>query len=140
MSTNGDAHLGGEDLDTALLHLIVQKSLRALIRCLGLSHEALARLCEAAERVKVELSSSFRAWVYLPFITKTQDLNIEITRYKCDSLVTPLILRIMELVWAVMKDAKVKTADITNVCLVGGMTYMPKVKIAVKEFFNRNPI
>jgi molecular chaperone DnaK len=140
LSTNGDAHLGGEDLDAALLRLIVQKSLRTSIRCLGLSHEALARLREAAERAKIELSSSFRTRVLLPFITKTQDLDTEITRHECDSLVTPLILRTMELVRAAMKDAKVKTADITDVCLVGGMTRIPKVKTAVKEFFGRNPI
>lgn len=140
LSTNGDAHLGGEDLDTALLHLIVQKSLGTSIGCLGLSHEALARLREAAERAKIEISSSFCARVRLPFITKTRDLDTEITRLECDSLVTPLILRTMELVRAAMKDAKVKTADITDVCLVGGMTRIPKVKTAVKEFFGRNPI
>jgi molecular chaperone DnaK len=71
LSTNGDAHLGREDLDAALLRLIVQKSLRTLVGCLGLSYEALARLCEAAERAKIELSSSFRTRVLLPFITKT---------------------------------------------------------------------
>jgi molecular chaperone DnaK (HSP70) len=82
----------------ALLRLIVQKSLRTLVECLGLSHEALARLRKAAERAKIELSLLFRTWVLLPFITKTQDLDTEITRHECDSLVTLLILRTIELV------------------------------------------
>jgi molecular chaperone DnaK len=76
----------------------------------------------------------------LPFITKTQDLDTKITRYEYDSLITPLILRLIELVQVVMQDAKVSTADITNVCLVGRITCVPKVKTAVKEFFGRNPV
>jgi molecular chaperone DnaK len=140
LSTNGDTNLGGEDLDTALLRLIVQKSLGTSIECLSLSHGAIVRLREAAELAKIELLSSFRAQVRLPFITKTQDLDTEITRHECDSLLTPLILRSMELVRVAMKDAKVNTADITDVCLVGGMTRIPKVKTAVKEFFGRNPV
>ena len=140
LSTNGDICLGGEDLDMSLLRLILQKFNGASSGCLALTREAHARLREAAEHVKIELSSSSRAMISLPYISKNHNLNVEIDRHESDTLLDPLIQRTIELARAVMKDAKVKTSDISDVVLVGAMTRIPKVKAAVKAFFGRNPV
>src|SRR5438105_15439240 len=143
LSTNGDTFLGGEDFDQRLIDYIVGEFKKD--QGLDLSKDVLAlqRLKEAAEKAKIELSSSQQTEINLPYITADQSgpkhLAIKITRAKFESLVDELIERTMEPCRTAIKDAGVKLSDINDVILVGGQTRMPKVQDKVKELFGKEP-
>src|SRR6478609_4724091 len=143
MSTNGDTFLGGEDIDQRLIDYIVTEFKKDQGVDLKNDVLALQRLKEAAEKAKVELSSSQQTEVNLPYITADQSgpkhLSIKITRAKFESLVEDLIERTIEPCRIAIKDAGVKLSDISDVILVGGQTRMPKVQDKVKEFFGKEP-
>jgi len=143
MSTNGDTFLGGEDFDQRLIDYIVTEFKKDQGVDLKNDVLALQRLKEAAEKAKVELSSSQQTEVNLPYITADQSgpkhLSIRITRAKFESLVEDLIERTIEPCRTAIKDAGVKLSDISDVILVGGQTRMPKVQDKVKEFFGKEP-
>ncbi|HVS57527.1 MAG TPA: molecular chaperone DnaK [Casimicrobiaceae bacterium] len=143
MSTNGDTFLGGEDFDQRLIDYIVTEFKRD--QGLDLKNDVLAlqRLKEAAEKAKIELSSSQQTEINLPYITADKSgpkhLSIKITRAKFEALVEDLIERTIEPCRIAIKDAGVKLSDVGDVILVGGMTRMPKVQEKVKEFFGKEP-
>jgi molecular chaperone DnaK len=143
MSTNGDTFLGGEDFDQRLIDYIVTEFKKDQGVDLKNDVLALQRLKEAAEKAKVELSSSQQTEINLPYITADQSgpkhLSIKVTRAKFESLVEDLIERTIEPCRIAMKDAGVKLSDISDVILVGGQTRMPKVQDKVKEFFGKEP-
>jgi len=143
LSTNGDTFLGGEDFDQRLIDYLVDEFNKDQGINLKNDPMALQRLKEAAEKAKIELSSSQQTDVNLPFITADasgpKHLNIKITRAKLESLVEELIKRSMEPCKQAMKDAGVSNSDISDVILVGGQTRMPKVQEAVKDFFGKEP-
>jgi len=143
LSTNGDTFLGGEDFDQRLIDYIVTEFRKDQGVDLKNDVLALQRLKEAAEKAKIELSSSQQTEVNLPYITADQSgpkhLSIKITRAKFESLVDELIQRTIEPCRIAVKDAGVSLADIQDVILVGGQTRMPKVQDAVKAFFGKEP-
>ncbi|MBN2872004.1 MAG: molecular chaperone DnaK [Halothiobacillaceae bacterium] len=143
MSTNGDTFLGGEDFDNRLIdHLVAEFKKEQGV---DLSNDALAmqRLKEAAEKAKIELSSTEQTDVNLPYITADQSgpkhMNIKITRAKLESLVEELVKRTIDPCKMALKDAGVSASDIDDVILVGGQTRMPKVRDTVAEFFGKDP-
>ncbi len=142
-STNGDTFLGGEDFDARIVAFLVEEFKRENGVDLSKDKLALQRLKEAAEKAKIELSSAKETDVNLPFITADatgpKHLLIKMTRAKLESLVSDLITRTMEPCAAALKDASLTAAEIDEVILVGGMTRMPKVIEAVKQFFGREP-
>jgi len=142
-STNGDTFLGGEDFDARLIDYLATEFKREQGIDLRTDKLALQRLKEAAERAKIELSTSKETEINLPFITADasgpKHLLIKITRAKLESLVEDLIARTMEPCKAALKDAGISASDIDDVLLVGGMTRMPKVIDAVKAFFGKDP-
>ncbi|GAB3441350.1 molecular chaperone DnaK [Insolitispirillum peregrinum] len=142
-STNGDTFLGGEDFDARIIEYLADEFKKEQGIDLRADRLALQRLKEAAEKAKIELSSSKETDVNLPFITADQTgpkhLNVKMTRAKLESLVEDLIQRTIEPCRKALADAGVKQSDIDEVILVGGMTRMPKVKEVVKQFFNRDP-
>ncbi len=142
-STNGDTFLGGEDFDLRIIDYLADEFKRDQGINLRTDKLALQRLKEAAEKAKIELSSSKETEVNLPFITADasgpKHLVMKLTRAKLESLVDDLIARTMEPCRAALKDAGVKASEIDDVILVGGMTRMPKVIDAVKQFFGREP-
>ncbi|RRQ24100.1 molecular chaperone DnaK [Guyparkeria sp. SCN-R1] len=143
MSTNGDTFLGGEDFDNRLIDHLVDEFKKE--QGVDLSNDALAmqRLKEAAEKAKIELSSTEQTDVNLPYITADQSgpkhMNIKITRAKLESLVEELIKRTIDPCKMALKDAGVSASDIDDVILVGGQTRMPKVRDTVAEFFGKDP-
>src|SRR5881397_2262610 len=143
LSTNGDTFLGGEDFDQRLIDYIVTEFKRDQGVDLKNDVLALQRLKDAAEKAKIELSSSQQTEINLPYITADQSgpkhLSMKITRAKFESLVEDLIERTIEPCRIAIKDAGVSLSDISDVILVGGMTRMPKVQDKVKEFFGREP-
>ena len=143
LSTNGDTFLGGEDFDQRLIDYIVAEFKKEQGVDLTKDVLALQRLKEAAEKAKIELSSTTQTDVNLPYITADANgprhLNIKLTRAKLESLVDELIERTMEPCRVAIKDAGVKVSDIDDVILVGGMSRMPKVQEKVKEFFGKEP-
>jgi molecular chaperone DnaK len=143
LSTNGDTFLGGEDFDQRVIDYIVTEFKKEQGVDLKNDVLALQRLKEAAEKAKIELSSSQQTEINLPYITADQSgpkhLSIKITRAKFEALVEDLIERTIEPCRVAIKDAGVKLADIADVILVGGQTRMPKVQDKVKEFFGREP-
>jgi molecular chaperone DnaK len=143
LSTNGDTFLGGEDFDQRLIDYIVTEFRKEQGVDLKNDVLALQRLKEAAEKAKIELSSSQQTEVNLPYITADQSgpkhLSMKITRAKFEALVEDLIERTIEPCRVAIKDAGVKLADIADVILVGGQTRMPKVQDKVKEFFGKEP-
>src|SRR5918993_69167 len=143
LSTNGDTFLGGEDFDQRLIDYIVTEFKKESGVDLKNDVLALQRLKDAAEKAKIELSSSQQTEVNLPYITADQSgpkhMAVKITRAKFESLVEDLIERTIEPCRIAVKDAGVKLADIDDVILVGGMTRMPKVQEKVKEFFGKEP-
>jgi len=143
MSTNGDTFLGGEDFDQRLIDYIVTEFKKDQGVDLKNDVLALQRLKEAAEKAKIELSSSQQTDVNLPYITADQSgpkhLSVRITRAKFESLVEDLIERTIEPCRIAIKDAGVKLSDLSDVILVGGQTRMPKVQDKVKEFFGKEP-
>jgi molecular chaperone DnaK len=143
LSTNGDTFLGGEDFDTRLMDYLVDEFKKDQGVDLSKDTMALQRLKEAAEKAKIELSSSQQTDVNLPYITADasgpKHLNIKITRAKLEALVDDLVKRSIEPCRVAIKDAGLSTSDINDVILVGGQTRMPKVQDAVKDFFGREP-
>src|SRR5579864_210268 len=142
-STNGDTFLGGEDFDKKIIDYLAEEFKKEQGIDLRNDKLALQRLKEAAEKAKVELSSSAQTEVNLPFITADQNgpkhLNIKLTRAKLEALVDDLIQRTIEPCRNALKDAGLKASEINEVILVGGMTRMPKVIETVKQFFGREP-
>lgn len=143
LSTNGDTFLGGEDFDQRLIDYIIDEFKKEQGVDLKKDVLALQRLKEAAEKAKIELSSSMQTEVNLPYITADatgpKHLAIKVTRAKFESLVDELVQRTIEPCRLAIKDAGVKVSDIADVILVGGMTRMPKVQEKVKEFFGKEP-
>jgi molecular chaperone DnaK len=142
-STNGDTFLGGEDFDKKIIDYLADEFKKEQGIDLRNDKLALQRLKEAAEKAKVELSSSVQTEVNLPFITADQNgpkhLNIKLTRAKLEALVDDLIQRTIGPCRNALKDAGLKASEIDEVILVGGMTRMPKVFEAVKQFFGKEP-
>ncbi|MEQ9111908.1 MAG: molecular chaperone DnaK [Rhodospirillaceae bacterium] len=142
-STNGDTFLGGEDFDARIIEYLAEEFKKENGIDLRKDKLALQRLKEGAEKAKIELSSSGQTEVNLPFITADasgpQHLNIKLTRAKYEALVDDLVQRTIEPCKKALKDAGLKPNEINEVILVGGMTRMPKVQAAVKEFFGREP-
>jgi molecular chaperone DnaK len=143
LSTNGDTFLGGEDFDQRIIDYIISEFKKEQGVDLGKDVLALQRLKEAAEKAKIELSSSAQTDINLPYVTADasgpKHLSIKLTRAKLEALVEDLVERTMTPCRTAIKDAGVNVADIHDVILVGGMTRMPKVQEKVKEFFGREP-
>lgn len=142
-STNGDTFLGGEDFDNRVIDYLADEFKKEQGIDLRSDKLALQRLKEAAEKAKIELSSSSSTEVNLPFITADasgpKHLNIKLSRAKLESLVEDLVKNTLGPVKAALKDAGVKASDIDDVVLVGGMTRMPKIIEVVKDFFGKEP-
>ena len=142
-STNGDTFLGGEDFDQRILTYLAEEFKKESGIDLKNDRLALQRLKEAAEKAKIELSSTTQTDVNLPFITADatgpKHLNIKLTRAKLESLVDDLIDRTIEPCKKALSDAGLKASEIDEVILVGGMTRMPKVQEKVKEIFSKDP-
>ncbi|NUB25212.1 molecular chaperone DnaK [Azospirillum brasilense] len=142
-ATNGDTFLGGEDFDQRIIDYLADEFKKEQGIDLRNDRLALQRLKEAAEKAKIELSSTVQTDVNLPFITADQHgpkhLNVKLTRAKLEALVDDLVQRTIEPCRAALKDAGLKAADIAEVILVGGMTRMPKVQEVVKDFFGKEP-
>ena len=142
-STNGDTFLGGEDFDTLLVNHLADEFKKENSVDLREDKLALQRLKEAAEKAKIELSSASQTEVNLPFITADQTgpkhLTHKLTRASLESLVEKLIERTIIPCKAALKDAGIDASKIDEVVLVGGQTRMPKIREAVKEFFNKEP-
>src|ERR1700719_2651379 len=142
-STNGDTFLGGEDFDKKIIDYLADEFKKEQGIDLRNDKLALQRLKEAAEKDKIELSSSVQTDVNLPFITADQNgpkhLNIKLSRAKLEQLVDDLVQKTIEPCRNALKDAGVKASEIEEVILVGGMTRMPKVIETVKQFFGREP-
>lgn len=142
-STNGDTHLGGDDFDQRLIDFLADEFNKQESIDLRKDPMALQRLKEAAEKAKIELSSSMQTDVNLPFITATQDgpkhLNINLTRAKFEQLVDDLIEKTVKPCVNAIKDAGVTASQIDEVILVGGSTRIPKVQEKVKEIFGKEP-
>lgn len=142
-STNGDTHLGGDDFDKIIVDFLAEEFKKDNSIDLRKDPQALQRLRDAAEKAKIELSSSMETEVNLPFITQGKDgplhLVTKITRAKLESLVGDLVEKSLEPVKKCLSDAKLEIADINEVVMVGGMTRMPKVIEVVKNFFGKDP-
>ncbi len=142
-STNGDTFLGGEDFDARIIDYLAEEFKKEQGIDLRQDKLALQRLKEAAEKAKIELSSTSQTEVNLPFVTADasgpKHLNVKLSRAKLESLVDDLVKRTTAPLKAALKDAGLKAADIDDVILVGGMTRMPKIIETVKEFFGKDP-
>ncbi len=143
LSTNGDTFLGGEDFDQRIMDYIVAEFRKESGVDLSKDVLALQRLKDAAEKAKIELSSSQQTEINLPYITADasgpKHLSMKLTRAKLEALVEELIERTIEPCRVAIKDAGVKIGEISDVILVGGMTRMPKVQDKVREFFGKDP-
>ncbi len=143
LSTNGDTFLGGEDFDQRIMDFLCDEFRREQGIDLRKDVLALQRLKEAAEKAKIELSSSQQTEVNLPYVTADasgpKHMSIKLSRAKLEALVDELIEKTIEPCRIAIKDAGVKLTDISDVILVGGMTRMPKVQEKVKEIFEREP-
>ncbi|MDB2391077.1 molecular chaperone DnaK [Alphaproteobacteria bacterium] len=142
-STNGDTFLGGEDFDHSIIDYLADEFKKSDGVDLRNDKLALQRLKEAAEKAKIELSSSLQTDVNLPFITADasgpKHMNIKLTRANLEKLVSDLVQRTLKPCQAALKDAGVKASEIDEVILVGGMTRMPKIIETVTEFFGTEP-
>ncbi len=142
-STNGDTFLGGEDFDARVIDYLAEEFRKEQGIDLRKDRLALQRLKEAAEKAKIELSSSKETEINLPFITADasgpKHLVMKLTRAKLESLVDDLVAKTLEPCRAALKDAGVTAAEIGEVILVGGMTRMPKIIETVKQFFGKEP-
>ncbi len=142
-STNGDTHLGGEDFDLRIIDFLASEFKKEQGIDLKKDKLALQRLKEAAEKAKIELSSSTQTDVNLPFVTADQSgpkhLNVKLTRAKLEELVDDLLQSTIEPCKKALSDAGLSASDINDVILVGGMTRMPKVTEIVKNFFGKDP-
>ena len=143
LATNGDTFLGGEDFDARVIDYLVEEFQKDQGIDLRKDPLALQRLKDAAERAKIELSSSQQTEVNLPYVTADasgpKHLNIKLTRAKLESLVEELIKKSIEPCRVALNDAGLRSSDISEVILVGGQTRMPKVQQAVTEFFGKEP-
>ena len=142
-ATNGDTFLGGEDFDNRIIDYLVAEFKNQTGIDVKNDTMALQRLKEAAEKAKIELSSSLQTDINLPFLTADasgpKHLSVKLTRAKLESLVDDLIQRTIEPCKIALKDAGLSTSDIKDVILVGGMSRMPKVIETVKQFFGKEP-
>jgi molecular chaperone DnaK len=142
-ATNGDTHLGGDDLDDRVMQWIVDEFKKSDGVDLGRDRMALQRLKEAAEKAKIELSTVMETDINLPFITADQSgpkhLQMKLTRAKFEQLVDDLLQRSMVPMKQALADAGLKPADIDEVVLVGGSTRVPKIQQLVKEYFGKEP-
>lgn len=143
-STNGDTHLGGDDFDERVVDWIADEFKKEHGIDLRADKQALQRIRDAAEKAKIELSSSLETEINQPFITQSKDgqplhLNLKLTRAQLEKLVDDLVENTMGPVKAALKDAKVEPKDVDEVILVGGQTRMPKVQQTVKDFFGKEP-
>ncbi|HZJ18465.1 MAG TPA: molecular chaperone DnaK [Patescibacteria group bacterium] len=142
-STNGDTHLGGDDFDKAIIDYLAEEFKKENGVDLKKDPQALQRLREAAEKAKIELSSSQEAQINQPFITQGKDgplhLTMSLSRSKLEQIVDPLVDKTLKPAELALKDAKIKVSDVDEVILVGGMTRMPKVIEKVTKFFNKEP-
>ena len=143
-STNGDTHLGGDDLDERIINHLAEEFMKQHNVDVRKDLTALQRLKEAAEKAKTELSSVMETTISLPFIASDKDktplhLEMRLTRAKLESLVEDLIQRSIPPCKQALLDAKLTPSDINEVIFVGGQTRMPKIQQVVKEFFNREP-
>ena len=142
-STNGDTFLGGEDFDMRLVDYLVDEFKKESGIDLKKDNLALQRLKEAAEKAKIELSSSTQTEINLPYITADasgpKHLTLKLTRAKFEALVDDLVKRTIKPCEAALKDAGLNASEIDEVVLVGGMTRMPKVQESVKQFFGKDP-
>ncbi|WP_370679572.1 molecular chaperone DnaK [Comamonas sp. GB3 AK4-5] len=143
LSTNGDTFLGGEDFDQRIIDYIIGEFKKEQGVDLSKDVLALQRLKEAAEKAKIELSSSAATDINLPYITADasgpKHLSLKLTRAKLESLVDELVERTIAPCRTAIKDAGISVSDIDDVILVGGMSRMPKVQEKVKEFFGKDP-
>lgn len=143
LATNGDTFLGGEDFDLRVIDYIVEEFKKESGINLKNDPLALQRLKEAAEKAKIELSSTTQTEINLPYVTADasgpKHLNLKLTRAKLESLVEDLVERTIEPCKVALKDAGLKAGDVQEIILVGGQTRMPKVQDAVKAFFGREP-
>ncbi|CAK7896904.1 heat shock protein Ssc1p, mitochondrial [[Candida] anglica] len=142
-STNGDTHLGGEDFDIAIVRNIVENFKKESGIDLQKDRMAIQRIREAAEKAKIELSSTVASEINLPFITADasgpKHINQKITRAQFEALVDPLVKRTVDPCKKALKDAGLSTSDVSEVILVGGMSRMPKVIETVKSIFGKEP-
>ena len=142
-STNGDTHLGGEDFDIALVEHILGEFKKETGTDLKGDRMAIQRVREAAEKAKIELSSTTQTEINLPFITADasgpKHINLKLLRSQFEALVGPLVQRTVEPCKKALVDAGVKASEINEVILVGGMSRMPKVVDTVKTIFGREP-
>ncbi len=143
LATNGDTHLGGDDFDQVIVDWLLAEFKKDQGIDLSTDKIALQRLKEAAEKAKIEVSSSSETDINLPFITADatgpKHVNLKLSRAKLESLVADLIARTVKPCEAALKDAGVSKSDIDEVVLVGGMTRMPAVQAKVKELFGKEP-
>ncbi|MGP1939554.1 MAG: molecular chaperone DnaK [Arsenophonus sp. ET-DL9-MAG3] len=143
LATNGDTHLGGEDFDNRLINYLVDEFKKEKNFDLRNDPLAMQRLKEAAEKAKIELSSTQQTDVNLPYISADasgpKHMNIKMTRAKLESLVEDLVKHSMEPIRVALQDADLNVKDINDVILVGGQTRMPMVQKAVADFFGKEP-
>ena len=142
-ATNGDTHLGGEDFDQRIIDWLADEFRKDQGFDLRGDKMALQRLKEAAEKAKMELSTSMETEINLPFVTADasgpKHLNMKLSRSKMESLVEDLVEKVVSPMRTALKDAGLTTSEIDEVLLVGGMTRMPKIQEKVKEFFGKEP-
>ncbi len=143
LSTNGDTHLGGDDIDQKVIEWLMSEFRKEQGIDLSKDSMAVQRLKDAAEKAKIELSSTMETEINLPFITADQTgpkhLNLKLTRSTLDQMCDDLFQRTMEPLKKAMADAKISVDKIDEVVLVGGSTRIPKVQELVKQFFGREP-
>ena len=144
MSTNGDTHLGGEDFDNILVNFLVDEFKKESGIDIKKDAAAMQRIKDEAEKAKKELSSSTSTDINLPFLSADSEgpkhFEYTLTRAKLEELVAPLLDRLAEPVEKALKDAKLKTSDINEIVMVGGMTRMPAVVEKVKSIFGKDPM
>jgi len=142
-ATNGDTHLGGDDFDQVILDYLAEEFKKEQGIDLKGDKQALQRLRDAAEKAKIELSSSMEAAISIPFVTADasgpKHLEMKLSRAKLEEMVKPLIDKSFDAVKACLKDAKIDAKTVNEVVLVGGMTRMPSVQKAVSDFFGKEP-
>jgi len=142
-ATNGDTHLGGDDFDQRIINWLVDEFKKDQGIDLSKDPMALQRLKEAAEKAKMELSTTMKTDINLPFITATQEgpkhLNITLSRAKFEQLVDDLVQRTIPPMKKALEDAGIESGDVDEVILVGGSTRIPKIQEVVKEFFGKDP-
>ncbi len=143
LSTNGDTHLGGDDIDRTIMEFLIKEFKSDTGVDVAGDKMVIQRLKEAAEKAKIELSSTLETEINLPFLTADQTgpkhMNVRLTRSKLESLIEPLVQRTLEPCRKALADAKLKKGEIDEVVLVGGSTRIPMVQQKVEEFFGKGP-